>query len=164
MSDAGNTRASGSKAGVKKTGEKKTPVVKSGKNIKNPGRDAAVPLVLDRLLWLLSFALIIGAIGGNYYYTQYYIFDEGTLGRLVRTIVVIAVIVAGLGVVLFTNKGRTLISFAGQAYIELRKVVWPTRPEAVQTTFIVFVAVCLVSLFLYLCDLLVLQVVRAITM
>ena len=50
------------------------------------------------------------------------------------------------------------------AYTELKKVIWPTRQEAVQTTFIVFVAVSVVSLFLYLCDIVFLQIVRVFTL
>ena len=104
------------------------------------------------------------AIFGNFYYTQHIVIDESSLGRFGRTAIVIAVIIAGLAVTLFTNKGHALLTFAREAYVELRKVVWPTRQEAVQTTIIVFVGVCVVSLFLYLCDLVFLQVVKAITL
>ena len=123
-----------------------------------------VSTAVDRLLWLGALILVIGAIFGNFYYTQHVVIDESSLGRFGRTFLVIAVIIAGLAVTLFTNKGHALLSFAREAYVELRKVVWPTRQEAVQTTIIVFVAVCLVSLFLYLCDVVFLQIVRAITL
>ena len=159
MSETKNVKTA-EKSAVKKAEEKKAPVAKVNKSAKSE----AVPLMLDRLLWLLSVVIIVAAIGGNFYYTQHYIIDESTLSRLVRTVIVIATIIVGLAVVLFTNKGRALLTFGRESYIELRKVVWPTRQEAMQTTFIVFVAVCLVSLFLYLCDLVVLQVVRAITL
>ncbi|MCL1603764.1 preprotein translocase subunit SecE [Succinatimonas hippei] len=119
---------------------------------------------LDRLLWLCAIVLVGGAIFGNFYYTQHIVIDESSLGRFGRTAIVIAVIIAGLAVTLFTNKGHALLTFAREAYVELRKVVWPTRQEAVQTTIIVFVGVCVVSLFLYLCDLVFLQVVKAITL
>lgn len=128
------------------------------------GEELFVSKPVNLLLWLLSFALLIAAIGGNFYYTQHYVIDESSLQRLGRVAIVIAVIVIALGVVLFTNKGHKLLSFARESYIELKKVVWPTRPEAVQTTIIVFVAVSLVSLFLYLCDVVFLQIVRAITL
>lgn len=123
-----------------------------------------VSSVVDKLLWLVSIVLIFGAIFGNYYYTNNVVVDETTLGRLGRVFAVIAVIVVGLGVLIFTNKGHALLAFAKAAYVELLKVVWPTRQEAVQTTFIVFIAVCVVSLFLYLCDIVFLQIVRSITL
>ena len=135
--------------------------------VKAANKKAAAQFVstpLDRLLWLCAIVLVGGAIFGNFYYTQHIVIDESSLGRLGRTAIVIAVIIAGLAVTLFTNKGHALLTFAREAYVELRKVVWPTRQEAVQTTIIVFVGVCVVSLFLYLCDLVFLQVVKAITL
>lgn len=115
-------------------------------------------------LWILSFILLAVAIGGNYYYTRYIMIEESSLERLTRVIIVIAVIVAALGCTLFTGRGKKIISFARESYVELRKVIWPTRQEALQTTFIVFIAVCVVSLFLYLADLIFLQIVRLITL
>lgn len=117
----------------------------------------------DALLWLISLALLIAAIGGNYYYTQYLIVNEGSFERLGRVAIVIVTIVVALGILLFTSKGKSLLAFGRDSYTELRKVIWPTRAEAMQTTLIVFVTVCIVSLFLYLCDLVFLQVVRIIT-
>ncbi len=119
---------------------------------------------LNILLWLVSIVLIAGAVVGNWYYTQHVVINESSFDRFIRVAVVIAVIAAGLGVTLFTNKGRQLLNFGREAYIELRKVVWPTRQEAMQTTLIVFVAVCVVSLFLYLCDVVFLGLVRYITL
>lgn len=118
----------------------------------------------DVVLWLVSIALLVCAIGGNYYYTQYMMLDETSFARLGRVAIVIATIVLGLGVTLFTSKGKKLLAFGRDSYTELRKVVWPTRNEAFQTTLIVFVAVSIVSVFLYLCDLIFLQIVRMITL
>lgn len=119
---------------------------------------------LDFVLWTISTILICGAIFGNFYYVNHYVIDESSLSRLLRVLLVIFAIIAGLAITLFTTKGKKILSFARESYVELRKVVWPTRQEAVQTTFIVFIAVCVVSLFLYLCDVVFLQVVRAITL
>ena len=134
------------------------------KKVKKTQTPGMVPVFLDRLLWLIAFIMVGGAIFGNWYYGRYYGVGETNLQVMIRTLVVIAVIVLGLGVVLFTNKGRKLLTFAGKAYTELLKVVWPTRQEAVQTTFIIFVAVCLVSLFLYLYDVIFLKLVGMITL
>ena len=117
----------------------------------------------DAVLWLLSLLLIAAAIGGNYYYTQYIMIDESSMARLGRVAAVIVTIVVGLALLLLTSKGKKLLEFGRNSYTELRKVIWPTRNEAMQTTFIVFVTVCIVSLFLYLCDLVFLQIVRVIT-
>lgn len=139
---------------------KKGEVVK--KNTKKNGNQ--ISSFANNLLWLFACVLLIAAIGGNYYYTKFMVIDESSFERLGRVAIVIAVIVIALGSLLFTNKGRSLVAFSRESYIELRKVVWPTRQEALQTTVIVFIAVCLVSLFLYLADLVFLQIVRIITL
>lgn len=150
----------------KPTTELKVADVKKGevtkKNTKKNGNQ--ISSFANNLLWLFAGILLIAAIGGNYYYTKFMVIDESSFERLGRVAIVIAVIVIALGSLLFTNKGRSLVAFSRESYIELRKVVWPTRQEALQTTVIVFIAVCLVSLFLYLADLVFLQIVRIITL
>lgn len=138
--------------------------VKAPVKAKNAAEPAGTAPALNMLLWLVSIVLIAGAIIGNWYYTQHVMIDESSFDRFIRVAIVIVVIAAGLGVLIFTNKGRQLLNFGREAYVELRKVVWPTRQEAMQTTLIVFVAVCIVSLFLYLCDVLFLGLVRFITL
>jgi preprotein translocase subunit SecE len=46
-------------------------------------------------------------------------------------------------------KGRTAVAFAKESRTEVRKVVWPTRQEAIQTTGIVLVVTLLMSLLLW---------------
>lgn len=138
-------------------------VQKAAKADAKKGTQAVAP-ALNAVLWLVSLILICSAIVGNWYYTNHVVIDESSMGRFLRVAAVIVTIVIGLGVSIFTNKGRQLLTFGREAYVELRKVVWPTRQEAVQTTMIVFVAVCVVSLFLYLCDVVFLQLVRYVTL
>lgn len=96
---------------------------------------------LDGLKWGIIVLLLIAAVGGNYYYSQ-----ESVLLRAVG--VVVAVGIAGL-VAMQTLKGRTAVSFAKESRTEVRKVVWPTRQEAIQTTGIVLVVTLLMSLLLW---------------
>ncbi len=58
-------------------------------------------------------------------------------------------LVAGAAVFLATTtKGRDTREFLAESRFELRKVVWPTRQEAVRTTWVVFIVVVLLSLLL----------------
>lgn len=118
---------------------------------------------LSTIFWILAVVIVCAAIGGNYFYNREYL-SQTVIERLVRVLVVIGGMLLGLVFALLTNKGRTLLQFAQKSYTELRKVVWPTRQEAVQTTFIVFIAVCVLSLFLYLCDVIFLEIVRLFTL
>lgn len=76
----------------------------------------------------------------------YFLADKSTLVRA-------AALVAGLVVaVLFlwtSMQGRDFINFAKEAVRETKKVVWPTRKEAMQITAIVFGFVLIMALFLW---------------
>ena len=50
------------------------------------------------------------------------------------------------------DAGKRLIAFGGDAWRELKKVVWPTRKETVQMTGYVFAFVAVMAVFLWLVD------------
>jgi preprotein translocase subunit SecE len=53
----------------------------------------------------------------------------------------------------FTSEsGKELIAFGGDSVREVKKVVWPTRKEALQMTGYVFAFVFFMALFLWLTD------------
>lgn len=101
---------------------------------------------LDVLKWLVVVALLAGAVIGNAYYA-----DQPLLYRAIAGVVLV---MAAAAVAMTTAKGREFNGFRREAMIELRKVVWPTRPETMQTTFIVFVVVAIMAVILWLLDLL----------
>lgn len=61
-------------------------------------------------------------------------------------------VLAGVAVFLQSAAGKGLIGFGQESMRELRKVVWPTRKEATQTTMFVFAFALVMSLFLWLTD------------
>lgn len=65
-----------------------------------------------------------------------------------RGLAVLAGLVAGAAVFLLTAKGRESREFLSESRFELRKVVWPTRQEAIRTTWVVIVVVIILSLLL----------------
>ncbi len=110
---------------------------------------------LDSLKWVVIILLLAGAVVGNYMY--------GEQSVLIRAIAVVAaVIIAGL-VAMQTVKGRTAVEFAKEARTETRKVVWPTRQEAVQTTGIVLVATLFMSFVMWGLDSVLFELVGFIT-
>jgi len=52
----------------------------------------------------------------------------------------------------FSVPGREFIGFAKDAYREVKKVVWPSRKETLQTTAAVFAFVVIMALFLWFTD------------
>ncbi|PZU20918.1 preprotein translocase subunit SecE [uncultured Stenotrophomonas sp.] len=65
-----------------------------------------------------------------------------------RALAVVLGLVAGGAVFMLTTKGRQTIEFLSESRFELRKVVWPTRQEAIRMTWVVVVVVIVLSLLL----------------
>ena len=70
-----------------------------------------------------------------------------------RWLAVIASLVLAALVAAFSRYGIEFRRFVELARIELRKVVWPTRQETLQTTAVVFVFVIIAGVFFWLLDL-----------
>ncbi|GGI93236.1 preprotein translocase subunit SecE [Shewanella gelidii] len=110
---------------------------------------------LDIVKWGLVVILLAAAIFGNQYYS-----DESVLIRAIS--VVVTFVVAGF-IALQTEKGKQAMSFARESHIEVRKVVWPTRQEALNTTFVVLAATGVMALVLWGLDSLLMVIVNLIT-
>ncbi len=95
----------------------------------------------DALKWVVVIALIAVAVIGNNYYA-----DQSLLYRVLGIVALGAV--AAL-VAMQTAKGSAFWGLVKGARTEIRKVVWPTRQEAVQTTMIVVAFVLLVAIILW---------------
>ncbi len=105
-------------------------------------------------LWIAAI-LLGGAIGAFYY------FD--TQSMLLRVLGLLAVAGVSAAIALQTLAGRKFWQFASDAKLEVRKVVWPSRQETIQTTLVVLVMVLIIGILLWLVDMLLLTIVRALT-
>src|SRR5207245_10483407 len=90
----------------------------------------------------LAAAAVLVAVGIWGYYWL------GDSALLLRILAVVAGILAGAAVAWTSEPGRQFAVFAGEAIAEVKKVVWPTRKETMQTTaagcaFVVAVGVVL---------------------
>ena len=106
---------------------------------------------------LLLAASILGA--GVYGYYQLPAIMGPDVSILARVGLVLVSIVVSIAVALSSQYGASLIEFSKGSRIELRKMVWPTRPETIQTTAIVLVLVIIVALFLWMIDAIVFQII-----
>lgn len=102
---------------------------------------------LDKIKWLFVFILVVFVIWGNFYFAGPNSVYQPNV--VVRIIGVILVAVLALLLAITTQKGKSLISFAKESRMELRKVVWPTRKEAIQTTLLIAVITIVVGLCLW---------------
>lgn len=102
------------------------------------------PGFLDTALLTLAVLLLLAGVVGFYWLDQYAQWMR-VLGLL---------IVAGIGVAIAsqTVKGSALLRFIRDSNAEVRKVVWPTRQETIQTTLVVIVITIITGIMLWLMD------------
>jgi len=85
--------------------------------------------------------LVGGGIFANWYYQDW--------SLLIRALGLVAVALVAGFTALQTERGQRVWALARAARTEIRRVVWPTRQEATQTTAIVLVLILLFSLILW---------------
>jgi preprotein translocase subunit SecE len=69
-----------------------------------------------------------------------------------RVAALLALLAAAAGVFLVSEPGRQFVGYARESVRETKKVVWPTRQEALQMTGYVFAFVVVMALMLWLTD------------
>jgi preprotein translocase subunit SecE len=69
-----------------------------------------------------------------------------------RVIALLALLAGAVAVFFTAEPGKQLIAFGRDSVKEVKKVVWPTRKEALQMTGYVFAFVFVMALFLFLTD------------
>ena len=70
----------------------------------------------------------------------------------VRVIALIALVALAVALFFTSESGKQLIAFGKESVREVKKVVWPTRKEALQNTAMVFGFVFVMALFLWITD------------
>ncbi|WP_316367862.1 preprotein translocase subunit SecE [Candidatus Thiodiazotropha sp. CDECU1] len=110
---------------------------------------------LDTVKLLLAVGIIVGGIYGFYYLDDY--------SQLLRVLGLLALVGVSSFIAYQTAVGRTVWDFATSSKVEVRKVVWPSRQETMQTTLIVFVMVLIMGIVLWLFDMMLGAILKALT-
>jgi preprotein translocase subunit SecE len=110
---------------------------------------------LDTVKLIAAVAILVGGIAAFYLL--------GTYPLAVRWLIVFASFGAGIAVALQSAQGRALWAFVQGSRVELRKVVWPTRQETLQTTLVVVVAIVVMGIFFWILDWLLGSAMQAVT-
>ena len=111
--------------------------------------------VLDTLKLLVAGGVLLGGVVGYYYYP-----DVPVVVRALGVMVALAIAVV---IALQSVQGQALWRFVQGSRVEMRKVVWPTREEAIQTTIAVLVFALIMGVFFWLLDLFLLWFTRFLT-
>lgn len=100
---------------------------------------------LDITKWVFVVATIVVVVVGNSYFDE-----QPFLYRLIGVMIggVFAALVASQ-----TEKGQAFLALLKDARAEVRRIVWPTRQETLQTTGVVVLFVGIMALILWMLDL-----------
>ena len=103
-----------------------------------------VSTAADKAKLALAAALVVGAV------VAFYMLGQRDLWLRVVALIVLLIVAAAT---FFTSEpGKQLIAYGKDSIREVKKVVWPTRKEALQMTGYVFAFVVVMALFLWLTD------------
>ncbi|MDM4766819.1 preprotein translocase subunit SecE [Pelomonas sp. SE-A7] len=91
-----------------------------------------------------AVVLVVAALAAYYALAK-----QGPIAQWAALLVLLA---AAAGAFFTAESGKSLIAYGQDSLREVRKVVWPTRKEAMQMTGYVFAFVVVMALFLWLTD------------
>ena len=98
----------------------------------------------DKIKLVFAVLLLAAGIAG------FYLLSEHAL--VLRVLAVLTGVVMAIFVARFTGPGQQFFAFGKDAWVETKKVVWPTRKETFQTTGVVFLLVVVIAIFLWIVD------------
>jgi preprotein translocase subunit SecE len=98
----------------------------------------------DKAKLAAAAALLVAAVA------VFYVLEQRDLWM--RLAALFGLLIAATVVFFTAEPGKALIGFGRESVRELRKVVWPSRKEAMQMTGYVFAFVVVMALFLWLTD------------
>ncbi len=110
---------------------------------------------MDTVKLVLALLVLVSGIVGFYMYEA-----ESLLYRVLGMVLAAGI---ALAIVYTTQVGQGIAGFARDARMEVRKVVWPTRQETMQTTLMVIVAVIIIGIFLWIIDMILASAIQMLT-
>ena len=98
----------------------------------------------DKAKLAVAGLLVVGAVIAFY--------ALGKQDLWLRVVALLLLMIAAVGVFFTSEPGKALLAYGRDSSREVKKVVWPTRKEAMQMTGYVFAFVFIMALFLWLTD------------
>ena len=110
----------------------------------NPAQIETISTGADKAKLAIAGVLVVAAV------VVFYVLGKQDLW--LRVAALIALLAAAVATFFTSEPGKQLIAYGRDSAREVKKVVWPTRKEALQMTGYVFAFVVVMALFLFLTD------------
>ena len=110
----------------------------------NPPQVETISTGADKAKLAVAGVLVVAGV------VAFYMLSRQDLWMRVAALIVL--MAAAVATFFTTEPGKQLIAYGRDSVREVRKVVWPSRNEALQTTGLVFAFVIVMALFLFLTD------------
>jgi len=110
---------------------------------------------LDTAKLALAVAVLLSGL------VAYYVYDQWA--TVLRVGAVLVALAAAILIVYQTGRGKQIWRFIQGSQVEVRKVIWPTRQETLQTTLTVLVFVFILGIFFWLLDMGLLRITKLVT-
>ncbi len=101
---------------------------------------------MDKIKFFLAIIVASASVWG------YYALDGKMPKLAVAALPIVGVAVALAMVFFWCDMGKRLTAYIKDSYVELKKVVWPERNDAIKTTLYVVAFVAVLAMFIYLAD------------
>jgi preprotein translocase subunit SecE len=98
----------------------------------------------DKAKLAIAGVMVVGAVVAFY--------ALGKQDQWVRILALLGLLAVAVGIFFTSESGKQLIAYGQDSTKEVKKVVWPTRKEAMQMTGYVFAFVFVMALFLWITD------------
>jgi preprotein translocase subunit SecE len=103
-----------------------------------------VSTAADKAKLAVAGLLVVGAVVAFY--------ALGKQDLWLRVVALLVLMLVAIAVFFTSEPGKALLAYGRDSSREVKKVVWPTRKEAMQMTGYVFAFVFIMALFLWLTD------------
>ena len=110
----------------------------------NPAQIETISTGADKAKLAIAGVLVVAAV------VAFYMLARQDLW--LRVAALILLLLAAVAIFFTSEPGKELIAYGRDSAREVKKVVWPTRKEALQMTGYVFAFVVVMALFLFLTD------------
>ncbi len=110
----------------------------------NPPQVETISTGADKLKLAVAAVLVVAGVGAFY--------ALGKQDLWLRVVALVVLFAAAVATFFTAESGKQLIAYGRDSVREVRKVVWPTRKEALQMTGYVFAFVFVMALFLWMTD------------